>query len=458
MKKLIFTLLFSLFAMVFNIYAQSISGSITDSEDGLPLAGVNIIVQGENRGTVSDFDGNFTITNFESGSTLVFSYVGYKTLNLKISSSDLISDSISVSMDKDLSELDEVVVIGYGTQKLSDISGAVSTISGGAIETSSPVSVEDALQGQASGINIISSGSPGSKPTVLIRGITSYAGNDPLVIIDGVSAVIDDLNALNPNDISSVNILKDAALASIYGVKGGSGVIVITTKSGKKNTKTSFSFNTSIGTQQVVKTIDVLNATEYAAILNEASVAGGEGIIFSDISSLGIGTDWQNQVLVDAPIVNHSISASGGSENTSYYVSAAYLGQDGVVGGGHHSFFNRTNFTTNLDTDLNDKTRLLVNTNYTNIKAEYLPENGINSVLSNSLNFDPMVSPFDQNGSYGISETITQEIINPLAQIANTYNENNTNKLTGKIELQYELMSDLSITSRLGYTYVDIYS
>ena len=454
MKKLIFTLLFSLFAMVFNIYAQSISGSITDSEDGLPLAGVNIIVQGENRGTVSDFDGNFTITNFESGSTLVFSYVGYKTLNLKISSSDL----ISVSMDKDLSELDEVVVIGYGTQKLSDISGAVSTISGGAIETSSPVRVEDALQGQASGINIISSGSPGSKPTVLIRGITSYAGNDPLVIIDGVSAVIDDLNALNPNDISSVNILKDAALASIYGVKGGSGVIVITTKSGKKNTKTSFSFNTSIGTQQVVKTIDVLNATEYAAILNEASVAGGEGIIFSDISSLGIGTDWQNQVLVDAPIVNHSISASGGSENTSYYVSAAYLGQDGVVGGGHHSFFNRTNFTTNLDTDLNDKTRLLVNTNYTNIKAEYLPENGINSVLSNSLNFDPMVSPFDQNGSYGISETITQEIINPLAQIANTYNENNTNKLTGKIELQYELMSDLTITSRLGYTYVDIYS
>ena len=269
-------------------------------------------------------------------------------MNLKISSSDLISDSISVSMDKDLSELDEVVVIGYGTQKLSDISGAVSTISGGAIETSSPVRVEDALQGQASGINIISSGSPGSKPTVLIRGITSYAGNDPLVIIDGVSAVIDDLNALNPNDISSVNILKDAALASIYGVKGGSGVIVITTKSGKKNTKTSFSFNTSIGTQQVIKTIDVLNATEYAAILNEASVAGGEGIIFSDISSLGVGTDWQNQVLVDAPIVNHSISASGGSENTSYYVSAAYLGQDGVVGGGHHSFFNRTNFTTYL--------------------------------------------------------------------------------------------------------------
>ena len=286
---------------------------------------------------------------------------------------------------------DEVVVIGYGTQKLSDISGAVSTISGGAIETSSPVRVEDALQGQASGINIISSGSPGSKPTVLIRGITSYAGNDPLVIIDGVSAVIDDLNALNPNDISSVNILKDAALASIYGVKGGSGVIVITTKSGKKNTKTSFSFNTSIGTQQVVKTIYFMNATEYAAILNEASVAGGEGIIFSDISSLGIGTDWQNQVLVDAPIVNHSISASGGSENTSYYVSAAYLGQDGVVGGGHHSFFNRTNFTTNLDTDLNDKTRLLVLINPNNPTGSFVEKSDID-VLAEGLKKHPHVT------------------------------------------------------------------
>ncbi|MDP6877046.1 MAG: TonB-dependent receptor, partial [Candidatus Marinimicrobia bacterium] len=238
----------------------------------------------------------------------------------------------------------------------------------------------------------------------------------------------------------------------------GSGVIVITTKSGKKNSKTSFTFNTSVGTQQVAKTIDVLNATEYAAILNEASVAAGEGIIFSDINSFGLGTDWQNEVLVEAPIINHSITASGGSQNTSYYVSAAYLAQDGVVGGGHHSYFDRTNFTTNLDTDLNEKTRLLVNTNYTNIKAEYLAENGINSVLSNALNFDPTVSAFDQNGNYGISETITQEIVNPLAQIANTYNENNTNKLSGKIELQYELMSDLKVTSRLGYTYVDIYS
>ena len=457
MKKSIFNLFIVLIAFCTGIQAQSISGSITDSEDNQPLAGVNILVEGESNGSISDFDGNFTISDFESGSVLVFSYVGYKTFNLKVSSQEILDfQNIKVSMDKDLSQLDEVIVIGYGSQKLSDISGAVSTVNADAIEASSPVRVEDALQGQASGINIISSGSPGSKPTVLIRGITSYAGNDPLVVIDGVSASIDDLNSLNPNDVKSVNVLKDAALASIYGVKGGSGVIVITTKSGQRNTETTFTLNTSVGNQEVVKTIDVLNASEYVAILNEASSNAGEGLVFPNNSGFGIGTNWQDEVLVDAPIVNHSITASGGSDNTSYYVSAAYTGQDGVVGGGEKSFFNRTNFTTNINTDLTDKTKLIVNTNYTNIKGKSLAENGITSVLSNALNFDPTVNPFE-DGSFGISETITQEIINPLAQIDNTYNENKVDKIQGKIELQHELMENFNITSRFGYTYVNIY-
>ena len=456
MKKSFLNFFISFIVVCAGLQAQNISGLVTDSDDGEPLSGVNILVEDKNQGAVSDFDGNFTIENFQSGSTLVFSYLGYKTLNLKISSTDLLNDNILISMEKDLSELDEVIVIGYGSQKLSDISGAVSTVNADAIEASSPVRVEDALQGQASGINIISSGSPGSKPTVLIRGITSYAGNDPLVVIDGVSATIDDLNSLNPNDVKSVNVLKDAAMASIYGVKGGSGVIVITTKSGKRNTETSFSLNTSVGNQEVVRTIDVLNAYEYAAILNEASANAGEGIVFPNISDFGDGTNWQDEVLIEAPIVNHSITASGGSDNTSYYVSAGYTGQDGVVGGGEKSFFNRTNFTTNINTDLTDKTKLLLNTNYTNIKGKSLAENGITSVLSNALNFDPTVSPFE-NESFGISETITQEIINPLAQIDNTYNENKVNKIQGKIELQHELMNKFNITSRFGYTYVDIY-
>ena len=438
--------------MFSTIQSQNISGKVSDT-NLIPIGGVNVSVENSNNGAVTDFDVNFSLSNVDSNSKLVFSYLGYQTVIVEVG----MQKQFSVILNENLSELDEVVVIGYGSQKLSDISGAVSTVSSSAIEAIKPVRVEDALQGQASGINIISSGSPGSKPTVLIRGITSYAGNSPLVVIDGVSQSIDDLNSLNPSDIKSVNVLKDAALASIYGVKGGSGVIVVTTKSGERNSDTSFNFSTSVGNQSVVKMIDVLNASEYGAILNEASMAAGEGLIYPDLSGLGKGTNWQEEVINDAAIVNHSITASGGSDKTSFYVSAGYLGQDGVVGPSEKSFFNRTNFTTNINTDLTDKTKLLVNTNYTNIKGKGLPENGINSVLSNSLNFDPTVNPYE-NGSFGISETITQEIINPLAQIDNTYNEGNTNKLTGKIELQHDLMDNLKVTSRFGYTFVDIYN
>jgi TonB-linked SusC/RagA family outer membrane protein len=452
MKILLLNLCLFIGTMFSTVQSQNISGNVKDS-NSIPLGGVNVSVENSNNGAVTDFDGNFSLSNVSSDSNLVFSYLGYQTTSVVVG----MQSNISVVLQEDLSELDQVVVIGYGSQKLSDISGAVSTVSSSAIEAIKPVRVEDALQGQASGINIISSGSPGSKPTVLIRGITSYAGNSPLVVIDGVSQSIDDLNSLNPSDIKSVNVLKDAALASIYGVKGGSGVIVVTTKSGERNSDTSFNFSTSLGNQSVVKMIDVLNASEYGAILNEASMAAGEGLIYPNLSDLGKGTNWQEAVINDATIINHSVTASGGSDKTSFYVSAGYLGQDGVVGPSDKSFFNRTNFTTNINTDLTNKTKLLVNTNYTNIKGKGLPENGINSVLSNSLNFDPTVNPYE-NGSFGISETITQEIINPLAQIDNTYNEGNTNKLTGKIELQHDLMDNLKVTSRFGYTFVDIYN
>jgi len=456
MKKTITNSLLIFILSFCSLNAQTLKGIIIDSEDGKPLVGVNIIIEDKNQGTISDIDGNFSISNYESGSILVFSYIGYKTINYKISSNDIISENLLISMDKDLSELDEVVVIGYGSQKLSDISGAVSTINADVIETTSPVRLEDAMQGQVSGINIISSGSPGSKPTVLIRGITSYGGNDPLVVIDGISATIDDLNSLSPSDIKSVNVLKDAALASIYGVKGGSGVIVVTTKSGQRNSETTFTISSSVGVQEVIKTIDVLNAKEYAVILNEASSNAGQGLVFSDYSDFGVGTNWQDEVLENAPIINHSITASGGSENTSYYVSTAYTGQDGVVGGGDKSFFNRTNFTANINSNLNEKTKLILNNSYTNIKGKSLAESGITSVLSNALNFDPTVNPYE-NGDFGISETITQEIINPLAQIDNTFNSNKVDKIQGKIELQHNFLDNFTLTSRLGYTYVNIY-
>lgn len=452
MKSLLLSFILS-FSGVF-IYAQNfeLKGAVVDKNDN-PLPGVSIVVKNTTKGTTTDFDGNFEILGIQKNQVLVFSFMGFKTQEIPVKNSDF----LKVTLTDNTQSLEEVVVVGYGSQKVSKISGSVSTIDRKSLEKLQPVRADDALQGQAAGVSVITSGSPGAKPTVLVRGIPSYTGTDPLVVIDDVTQTLDDLNSLNPSDIESINVLKDAALTAIYGVSGGNGVIVVKTKSGKRNVKTTFSFDSSTGLQHVDKIIKVLNASEYAAILNEASTASGAGLIFPDISNIGVGTNWQREVIKDAPIESHGITASGGSESTSFFLSGGYLSQNGVVGGSDKSYFNRANFTANFITNITDKIKFILNTNYANIKNANLPENSIVSVLSNALNFDPMVKPFDENGNYGISSTITQEIKNPLALINDTYNAGQTNKLFGKLELQYNLIENLKITSRFGYVYSDIY-
>ncbi|MBV1888268.1 MAG: TonB-dependent receptor [Urechidicola sp.] len=447
-------LFFGFFLTTIVSFGQNInvSGIVSEQATNGPLPGASVVIKNTNTGVTTDFDGNFYLTDVPVNSVLEISFIGFITQEVIVTS----NEPISVILSEDTSTLDEVVVIGYGSQKVSKISGAVSSVNKKSIEALAPVRAEDALQGQAAGVTVISNGSPGAKPTVLIRGIPSYTGTDPLVVIDGVTQTLDDLNALNPSDIQSMNVLKDAALTAIYGVSGGNGVIVVKTKGGRRNQKTAYSFDSSYGIQEVTKTIDVLNASEYASILNEASVASGGDLIFNNISGLGKGTNWQDEVIVDAPIINNNFTASGGGETSGYYLSAGYLSQEGVVGGGDKSYFDRLNVTGNFDIDLNEKLKAIVNTSYANIKSAGLSENNIGSVLSNALNFDPMISPYDVNGDFGISNTITQEIKNPLALIDNTYNEGNTNKLFGKIELQYDVLDNLKITSRLGYTYTDV--
>jgi TonB-dependent SusC/RagA subfamily outer membrane receptor len=245
----------------------SLSGSVTDANTNDALPGVNVIVKNTTNGTNTDFNGNFSLNDVKSGDVLVFSYIGYQTLEYTVSS----SFNVSISLEEDVEALEEVVLLGYVSQKASNISGAVTTVDGESVAKLKPVRVEDALQGQA-GINVIASGAPGSKPTVLIRGISSYSGNDPLVIVDGINLTLDDMASLDPNNIESISVLKDASTTALYGVEGGNGVILITTKGGKRNQETQFSFDSSYGQQSVEKNIAVLNATEYAAILNEGSV------------------------------------------------------------------------------------------------------------------------------------------------------------------------------------------
>ena len=447
MKSRIFSILFFFGCMLVTAQTGSLTGSVTDSNSNESLPGVNVVVKNTTNGTNTDFNGNFSLSDVSSGDVIVFSYIGYKTFEYTVSS----SFNISISLEEDIEALEEVVLLGYVSQKASNISGAVTTVDGEAVAKLKPVRVEDALQGQA-GINVIASGAPGSKPTVLIRGISSYSGNDPLVIVDGINLTLDDMASLDPNNIESISVLKDASTTALYGVEGGNGVILITTKGGKRNQETQFSFDSSYGQQSVEKTIAVLNASEYAAILNEGSVASGGPVIFNNLLGLGSGTDWQKEVLrTDAPIIQNNFSARGGSESTSYYLAAGYTQQEGILYGQDKSFFDRLTFTSNLDVDLTDKLTARAYNTYTNEKGS-----GLGDVLFNALNMSPTTPVYNADGSFGISNTITQEVKNPLAQISNSYNENNVNKITGKVELEYEVLNDFSITGRLGYNYVDI--
>ena len=423
----------------FSMHSQSISGTVTD-DNGVALPGATVLVKGPTNGVSTDFDGAFTISA-SIDDTLVFSFIGYASQSILVGS----SSAINVSLSPD-NLLDEVVVTGYGSQKASNISGSVSIVSREEVEKIKPLRIEDALQG-TTGLNVISSPNPGGKPSVLIRGITSFSGTDPLVVIDGINSSLYDMDAISPSDIESVSVLKDASTTAMYGVRGGSGVIVITTKSGKKNQDTVFSLDTSFGMQEVDKYIDVLNASQYAAILNEGSVTSGGNLIFTDLSSLGVGTNWQKELFDSAPISTTNFSASGGSATTTYFISAGYTSQEGVVGGGDKDFFDRSTFSANFTTDMSEKLKAIVQTKYSNIKG-----NGHGGgQIFNALNFDPTV-PLMTDGEYSTSGTITQEVINPMAGLSNSYSDNKTDKLIGKIELQYDLLDNFKITTRIGYS------
>jgi TonB-linked SusC/RagA family outer membrane protein len=438
-------------------FAQSlsVSGSVKNKATGEPLVGATVLVEGTSASTLTDAAGRFTISAAR-GSVLLVTYTGLADFRYTVTGSSAADIQLEESTTANLSE---VIVVGYGTQKVTKVSGAISTIKAADIEKLKPVRTEEALQGRASGVNVIQSGSPGSKPTVLIRGIPSFSGTDPVVIIDGVPQTLTDFNSINPSDIESINVLKDAATTAIYGVKGGNGVIVVTTKSGRKNQKTEITLSSNYGVQQVMNTIGVLNATEYAAMLNEGSVTAGGNPIFPNLSTVGVGTNWQNEVFKNATFQTHTISARGGSDKMGYFLSAGYLNQGGIVGGNDKSRFNRGNFTANLSFNLTSKLKFILNTTATLLDGRGIQENSFNSVLGSALNFDPTVSVLNTVpntvGKYGYSNLLLSEIFNPLTKLDNTFNKNVGNKLYGKFEMQYTVIKDLILTSRFGYTKYD---
>ncbi len=456
MKKILQgLLLFSAFLLPTLSQAQNktVTGKVID-EKGEGVSKASIVVKNTKIGTTTNDLGEFSISAPSAAKVVIITSVGYESKEVTITGAPL-----EITLTESVSKLAEVVVVGYGTQKVTKVSGAISTVKSADIEKLKPVRTEEALQGKASGVTVIQSGSPGSKPTVLIRGIPSFSGTDPVVIIDGVPQSLTDFNSINPADIESINVLKDAATTAIYGVKGGNGVIVVTTKSGRKNQKTEIAFNSNYGVQEVMNTIGVLNASEYGAIINEGSTVAGGNIIFPDLKVLGVGTDWQKEVFKTAALQSHNITARGGSEKMSYFLSAGYLNQGGIVGGNDKSVFSRGNFTANLNFDLTSKLKFVLNTTGVILDSKGLQENSFNSVIGSALNFDPTVSVLNNVpgtvGKYGFSNLLLSEIFNPLTKLDNTYNKNVGNKLYGKFEMQYDVVKNLKLTTRFGYTKYD---
>ena len=360
-------LLFTFFTLWATAQKMNVKGIVKDAATGEILPGVSIVVKGSNTGTETDFDGLYILTNVTKGATLVFRYLGYKQNEVVVN-----NQTINVSLEASAESLDEIVVIGYGTQRKKEFTGAVGVVSSASIEQLKPTRIEQALQGQVAGVNVTSSsGSPGAASNIRIRGISTNGDNRPLILVDG--NIIEDLSVVNPSDIESINILKDAT-AGIYGVRGANGVILITTKTGKKNTVFKSTLNYYIGFQQTTREIPLLNATEYALLANEAYAANGEALPFSNVSGLGQGTNWQNAVFETAPIYSLDYTLNKGTEKSTYSLGISVLDQDGIVGGDKANF-NRRNVKFNYNRDLMDNLKLSTSTIYTNTNKKNLIEN-----------------------------------------------------------------------------------
>ncbi len=448
MQKSLLILLLLILGAGLHAQTVTISGTLTDGNNGDPLIGASVLVlgAGSSSGTITDIDGKYSLSNVPVGSELQFSYIGYATTTREVTA----GGTIDVALGEGGTDLEEIVVIGYGSTTKRSVSGAVSTVGSETIDQLRPVKIEQALQGTVAGVNVTTqSGAPGAGLNIRIRGVSTNGQNAPLVIIDGYQG---DLGTVNPVDIETITVLKDAQ-AAVYGTIGANGVILVTTKTGKKNSRPQLSYNTYYGSQETSRKLDLLNATEYALLLNETYAGGGQPLPYPDASGLGSGTDWQSFVFGSAPIVSNDLTVSGGSERTTYSLSASQLNQEGIVGG-EKSEFARHSARLSLGIDLADNLKLTTNAIYTKIGRNSLPENGLGTVLFNSLNAPPTLPIRGEDGDFSLvpnTPGLGIEVINPAAQIANTFNDYDLNKLNGQVSLDWTLIPALTVTGRVGF-------
>ena len=444
MKQLIIIII-SVLCFSFSATAQkTVKGTITD-ELGEPIPGVNILEKNTSKGTFSDFDGKFTISVDEKA-TLVFSYLGFKTQEVSVND----RSQITVKMISDETQLDEIVVIGYGSVKKDKIATSIATVDGSEISKQVASNPAEALQGKAAGVQVLSSGgSPGASPRIVIRGITTANGStNPLIVIDGILQPDGtSLNSVNSQDIDSFQILKDAAASAIYGSRASNGVVLITTKRGKAG-KTVVGVDLSYGVQYWQK-IESADAQEYMRIMNTRRTNDGNAPLFDPNNFQGEGTDWWNEVVQNfAPVLNANVRVSGGSEDLKYSGSVSVFDQQANYSKG---FYQRITGRFNVDYKISDKVTLKQDLSPRIEKWENTP-----NLLFNSMRIDPLTPVFipqservgrNQYSIYGLSQNL---VPNPVAQLARQFNENDFFGFFSNTQLDYKIAPSLTFRSQLG--------
>jgi TonB-linked SusC/RagA family outer membrane protein len=415
----------------------AIKGQITDAETKDALPGVNILVKGTQTGTSSDANGNYVLNIPDVNATLVFSFVGYEPTEVKVGS----RTEINVALKTDLKSLEEVLVVGYGTVKKSDLTGSVSSVKAQELTAYPALGTVQALQGRAAGVQIqANNGEPGSAFKVRIRGGTSInASSDPIYVVDGFVG-----GALPPpEDIESIEILKDASATAIYGSRGANGVIMVTTKKGMSG-KPRIEFNTSFSTQKEINRLDLLNAEQFLEYVKE---------VRPNIVSQGGDTDWQDEILRRGGIQNHQLSIAGGSDAVKYYVSGAYYDQKGII---LNSGFNRFSVTSNIDIQAAKRLKLGLNLFAQRISREQSRTQEGSSgltpgVISSAFKFEPDQPIRDANGRFTVAR-LNDPIDNPYAIATQLVNESINDRIQGNLYAEYDILKDLKFRITLGAT------
>ncbi len=439
-----------------NVQQRKINGTVKDSK-GVPLAGATVLIKGTKNGTSTDFDGNFELSVPDDATTLVFTYLGFLSKEVAIDG----QTSLEIVMEEDNTALDEIVVIGYGTEKKALLSDAIGSVSAKQIEDLPVASVDGALQGQVAGVQVNqNSGTPGGEMSVRIRGLTSISGSgQPLYIIDGIPVTTGDfaqigysgqgssaLTDLNPSDIESMSILKDASATAIYGARASNGIVLITTKRGKKQ-KSVVNVNVYSGVQRAWNRLDMLNARQWKEYRNDLT----NSTIFTQeqINDNSVDVDWQDVIFRTAPISSYEISARGGSEKTQFFMSGTVFSQEGILIG---TDYNRVNARINIDHQLSEKVKLGASIGLSYAKTDRVEgDQTLEGPLPNGISTPAIFPIFNEDGSYNQQGPYS----NALSIAREAINENFSYRTNSNIYIDYNITKDLTLSSKLGIDFLN---